>query len=274
MIASPPHFPRTPCGLVINSDLPYSNLAQVSAYTDNTTELCAEMPNIFQNMRYLADSLGTWGSSISMKDLMSFSKQRSTLEHRLLSMKIRKPKAEMRNLDYLLEACRLSALIFLKCVFHNFKPCGILRNLKEQLINLAAEAEESIIEDRGSLRRGTMTWVLFMGGILSLNSTEEDFFAERIAKSTEAWHREGTKSWADMEMCLKDIAWIDSLRTPECVSLWNRAQTLSGKDPGRWTRARFLSIGASPVDERPRLSVNEDRYLMFFADHFNLKILY
>ena len=72
-----------------------------------------------------------------------------------------------------------------------------------------------------------------MGGILSLNRTEEDFFAERIAKSTEAWHGEGMNSWADMEMWLKDIAWVDSLRTPECVSLWNRAQTPFRKGPGK-----------------------------------------
>ena len=34
----------------------------------------------------------------------------------------------------------------------------VLRNLKEQLIDLAPEAEDSIIEDRGPLRRGTITW--------------------------------------------------------------------------------------------------------------------
>ena len=87
-MVSPPDLPCTPCSLVINDDLLDSRISQIDIYVSNTATLCAELEILFQNMRYLANTLGSWGHSSTMNNSMSFSKQRSTLEYRLLSMEI------------------------------------------------------------------------------------------------------------------------------------------------------------------------------------------
>ncbi|KAL2038364.1 hypothetical protein N7G274_009014 [Stereocaulon virgatum] len=120
-------------------------------------------------MRYLASTLGSWARSITLNGSIFFSKKRSTLEHRLLSMMIGKPRAEMWNLDWILEACRTSSLIFVNCVLHQFEPVyAILQDQKQQLLALAAESEGNVFQNLSPLRRGTVTWILFMAGILSL----------------------------------------------------------------------------------------------------------
>lgn len=72
----------------------------------------------------------------------------------------------MQQIDYLLEARRLAASIYLKCVLQNFKPrCPILTNLKDQLILLLVEGENKLFFDNvdDHLQRAPLMWVLFMG---------------------------------------------------------------------------------------------------------------
>ena len=233
MMASPPYFRPTPCCVLIKNTLPNEG----PFYPDllHSTDFSGQMTRIHRDMRYLTDALKAWGPSISTNDLMSFSKMRSTLEHRLLTLKIHKTKDQMQPLDYLFEACRLAALIYLKCILHNFKPvCAILRNLKVQLMNIIMEGEETLqgelsLATELQLQRGALTWVLSIGGILSLNAEEEMWFAKRLVNSTKA---SDLRSWTDVEGCLKQISWVDSLRSPECISVWRRVEEMQDRRPG------------------------------------------
>ena len=228
MLASPPQFPRVPCETVVGG-LPFPRpMATLIPDLGDTDELCQEMTTNLENMSYLTNCLNNWEFSSTFTDMMTFGRMRSTLEYRLCVLQIRKPPPDMTALDYQLEACRLAALIFLQLVYHNFKPfCSTLRTSKEQLMELVTEGEERGFGPMDlQLPRGSLRWALFMGGLLSLNAEEETWFAVRIATSMKMLHGQSRKTWADMEEYLKAVSWSDRLKTPECMSLWDRIQTI------------------------------------------------
>ena len=163
-----------------------------------------------------------------MNDLMSFYDRRSALEFNLTSLLIRKPKQNMRQIDYVLEAYRIAALIYVKYVMYNAAAiCPVIQKLKAQLINLTLEANDQLVDNRNRLQHGSVIWILIMGGITYLNNDEKEYFAQAIARSTSWWSLPGAKTWEVMEACLKEIAWVRKLRTGECASLWRRVEVIS-----------------------------------------------
>ena len=190
----------------------------------------------FTYLNHLTTALRAWSPSTDVDALMSFDTQRSTLEHQLFSLSIRKPKTEMLHIDYYLEARRLGALIYLNRVLHNLKPsCPPLQSLKLELIGLIRESEEHSCGPSCTPQffNGSLTWVWFMGGILSLNRDEEYFFAQRIVAATRDWWAEGEKTWCDMEDKLRELVWDESLRSVECAKLWARIGGILERDVGR-----------------------------------------
>lgn len=212
-------------------------------------ELCVEMTKIFRNMRYLTESFNRYGSSSTSTDLMTFAAKRSTLAHRLIALKIRKSPPNMTILDYQLESVRLGSLIYLDIVFgvrQNF--CSVLIQLKTQLMGVITESEkQGFGEVDLQLRRGPLTWALWMGGLMSLSIDEETWFARRIAMSIKAWHREEMGSWTAFEGYLRRVSWADSLRTPRCLSLWNRVRAMCDEntEPLPWPTFPMESCVAS-----------------------------
>ena len=227
MICSPPYFPRVPCK-AIAGDLPFPHpMATFSNDLGRPDFLCQEMTLIFGDLYHLAsDSRGS-REDVSIDDMMAFGEMRANLEHRLLKLKAREPPENMTILDYQLEVCRRGALLFLKCVFHKFTAaCPILQKAKEDLMNVIRSGEKHGLKDLDSqLRRAPLTWALFMGGILSHNAEEETWFAMRIAASVKALYPlRDSFCWEGMEQYLREIAWDESLQTPECMSLWDQVQ--------------------------------------------------
>lgn len=208
-------------------------LTSAISEVDRSTGLRNEMLSIFSSMRSLSTSLCPINHSVTTTPLLTFSSQRSALEHRLLALQIRKPPAQMQQIDYLLEARRLAASIYLKCVLQNFKPrCPILTNLKGQLMLLLTEGENKLFFDNvdDHLQRTPLMWVLFMGGILTLDEKEELWFAKRIVSVSQGeYMTQRSRNWTYMECCLRQMSWVDSLRTKECVSLWNAVERLRGQ---------------------------------------------
>ena len=197
--------------------LPNSELAQSNPNSDNTTRLCNVMTAILRDVRQIIGALIAWNRSSSMNDLMSFYDRRSALEFSLTSLQIRKPKETMRQIDYVLEAYRISALLFVKYVMYNAAPiCPIVRKLKAMLVNLTLEADDKLVDNENRLQDGSVVWILIIGGITYLNNDEKEHFAQAIARSTRGWWSvPGAKTWARM------------LRTRQCASLWRRVEVLS-----------------------------------------------
>ena len=209
--------------------LPNSELAQSNPDFDNTTGLCNVMTAILRDIRHITGALVAWNRSSSMNDLMSFYDRRSALEFSLTSLLIRKPKESMRQIDYVLEAYRISALIYVKYVMYNSVAfCPIVQKLKAMLINLTLEADDELVDNEDRLQDGSVVWILIIGGITYLNNDEKEHFAQAVARSTRGWWSlPGAKTWEVMEACLKEIAWVRMLRTRQCASLWRRVEVLS-----------------------------------------------
>ena len=185
--------------------------------------------HILRDVRHITGALIAWNRSSSMNDLMSFYDRRSALEFTLTSLLIRKPKENMRQIDCVLEAYRIAALIYVEYVMYNAAAiCPVIQKLKAQLFYLTLEANDKLVDNENRLQHGSVVWILIMGGITYLNNDEKEYFAQAIARSTRGWwNLPGAKTWEVMEACLKEIAWVRKLRTGECVSLWRRVEVLS-----------------------------------------------
>ena len=190
------------------------------------------MTAILRDIHYLGDSLIAWNQSSSMNDLISFYDQRSALEFSLTSLSIRKSKEYMREIDYVLESCRIAALIYVKYVLYNAAPrCPILQKLKTQLMNVTLEADDKLVDNENRLQHGSVIWILIMGGILYRDNHEKEYFAQAIARTIRGWSSlPGAKTWEVIEAYLKKIAWVDRLRTSECALLWSRVEALSNQN--------------------------------------------
>lgn len=167
-----------------------------------------------------------------MNDLMSFYDQRSALEFSLTSLLIRKSKIFMREIDYVLESYRIAALIYVKYVMYNAAPlCPAIQKLKIQLINVILEADDKLVDNGNRLHYGSVIWILVMGGILYLNDDEKEYFAQAIARTIRGWWSlPGAKTWEVMEASLKEVAWVDRLRSLKCTLLWRRVEALSDQN--------------------------------------------
>jgi len=77
-----------------------------------------------------------------------------------------------------------------------------------------------------------LLWVLFVGGSLALDNVERTWFVDLIAQIL-PWT--SAASWEDTEDCLKRMLWVDKLRSPICLSIWEEAQRKTGLQPGLGT---------------------------------------
>ena len=169
------------------------------------------------------------GRPVTAESMMAFSDTRAMLEYRTLALPdFYKPKHLMQYGDYLHEACRVAVLIYINRVLRSIHPnSSVLKTLKAQLISIIQEWEEAGLGIGAQPQPGSLIWILFMGGILFLNVLEETWFAERIARTTSEW---GLETWQETKGLLLRIAWVDSLSTPSCSSLWRRVENIRYED--------------------------------------------
>ena len=240
-LAAAPRVEQTPCCRLIRGSLPHNN--PIFHDIGLSTELGGGIASSFQNMRYLSQRLNDWALSPTNLEMMSFTEMRTAIVYRLLSFANQKPASEMTSVDYHIEICRLAALIYIKIALHMYMPlCALTQGLKKKLINLINQGEAN-----GTIVFGcrpqpfSVTWALFIGGILSLNKEEEEWFAQRLARGTRA---SGVEAWEKMEARLKTICWQNKLNTPTCMSLWRRIEDIHAEYwaaqvcdvPSRWDR--------------------------------------
>ena len=214
-------LPRRPKYLSIQHEVP-SN--RVCAELGVSTEPRIDVINIFSDIRHLTATLNNIGPSIMLSELKPLERVGASIMYRLLSLEARKSKQQMQDLDYLYEACRLAALIFVKRVFHGFwAHCPVIARLTFQLMESLLEKESRPISDMlPHVHPEYYTWALVMGGIHSLEEDDITFFAKRIAVSTQIWQGSDFGGWPGILICVKNIAWIYTLDGPVCEAFGAR----------------------------------------------------
>ena len=226
MMASAPKYEPTPYCLLIRGSLPYSD--PVFPELGLSTESCGEIATSFQNMRYLSQTINSWNSSRATFETMSFTETRTDIVQRLLSVANTKPASEMSNVDYHVEICRLTALIYIKIALHVDTPlCATIRRLRLQLMHLIKQGEANGTIGVGARQQpSSITWAFFVAGSFSFSKEEQEWFAQRLAKGVRA---SGVETWPEMENRLRQICWLDKLNTSTCRSLWARIMVIDAE---------------------------------------------
>ena len=200
ILAQPPSYKPVACCNKLRENMPLRpQPPDPPVYPELASDplILEQLQSLLADLRFLTDTINKhdyggnqYSSKLSTLDLMTFSKNRTAVEHRILNMarsaSTQKPRSMMTRDDYTLELCRLAALIYLKCGLHMFLPmCSILDSLKEQIMQLTLDGERyCAIGISGKVQPGCATWGLFMASLLSSTPQEEEFFASRIAKGT------------------------------------------------------------------------------------------
>ena len=247
MMPKPLLIPRRPNHLSVQHELP-SN--PVCAELSISTEPRIDIINIFRDIRHLTATLNSIGPSIMLSELKPLERAGASIMYRLLSLEVRKSKQQMTDLDYLYEACRLAALIFVKRVFHGFWPrCPVIARLKCQLKESLLEKESRPLPDiLPHAHPEYYTWALVMGGIHSLEYDDISFFAKRIAVSTQIWQAIDIGGWPGILSCVKSIAWIYTLDGPVCEAFGARVAECIRSCDAVWDHAlEELALKSWPV---------------------------
>lgn len=224
MLAAPPQFAAKSSYIHNQNGLLYPHIS-----TPNQTDfpvLMKDLPTIFRQLRHLTQQILT-SSTLSISDLgiRAFSVARSSIEHHLLSSGI-PIKDKSQQDDYTYEVHRLAALIYLNLVLRDGSPVtAVIKALKTQLMATIQRVEAPTTHPLPPPQ--SAIWVLFMGGLCSLHSVEEVWFAERIARVMKAVDIE---SWGAVKKSLMQVAWVDSLRTEVCSELWQRVVEIRSRE--------------------------------------------
>ena len=212
----------------------YANMPAVIAPLKATP--LVSLSCIFQQLRYLTDQMIQTYSDhnrISDHDMRGFIKARNTIERSLLSLapspstgssSSLKFGTDVAKIDYAFEAHRVSSLIYLNIILRDCNPAGaLLRALFRQLCMSIKAAETSTTSKNRLRHMPTTLWVYVMGGLLSLDDTDQQWFATRIKKMMKDM---GITAWADVEGVLRQAVWVDTLKTKtkNWETLWQRVQ--------------------------------------------------
>ena len=223
VLSTTPHFPHLP-----NSPTIQGEGSSISARPgfENSAGLRLGMIKIFDDMRHLTHLLTNLGHSITPMELISFDKVRISIQHRLVSLVPRKPNQSLHDLDYVFEACRIAALIFLNRVLVCSWPvCPWFGHLGSQLKDLLLEHEGHNIHGTSpQVHRVYYIWMLSIGGIHSLANEDAAFFAQRVAVATRLWRVQGFGSWSEILSRVKGVCWTDALQGPECDRFGERVE--------------------------------------------------
>lgn len=172
-------------------------------------------------------------SAVSNKDEIDFEAitgLQTTIESRLRSLEVLRRPSGLTSLDYLLEICRLAAVIYTKQALKtDYHSRYHTQGLKARIVTLVNEMERrkrSVKTDKPKPEPGSreLIWALFRTGLLTVEDEEEKWFAERIASRVRA---AGMVTWKDMEGGLRRICWMTELETEKCRSLWRRVERIN-----------------------------------------------
>ena len=187
---------------------------------------------ILGGLSYGAHEMRLLTSAVSDKDSLidfeAITRLQATIESRLRSLETQRRPSGLTSLDYLLEICRLAAVIYTKqAIKTDYQSRYDTQGLKARIVALVSEIERrqcSVDPDKPEPGSQELIWALFRTGLLTVEDEEEEWFAERIASRVRA---AGIVTWKDMEKGLRRICWMSELKTNKCVSLWRRVERIN-----------------------------------------------
>lgn len=197
---------------------PRPHLSLTTIKPNHRVNAYGEIHDILSEIRHLTIVVESFNRSRGATpiEMLSFSKARSALEYRLLLMKD-STEIMCNESQLIYEACRISAVIYINHVLHEFDPAfQILRKLKERLIE-TIKAGESVFWELEKSESILFLWVLFMGGLLADGQNELRWFARRISHVMQTL---GLSTWDVVQEYLMEVLWVKRMQNSACDSLW------------------------------------------------------
>lgn len=121
------------------------------------------------------------------------------------------------------QACRLTLLISINCIFRDFDDGRVLRSLAYRLKTLLHEIEDMQEQIVSIKMKQMLLWIYFLGGMMTFSGNDRSWFAERVVRSMNALDSIG---WKDLEDVLVKYVWPAKLRNKLCILVWQEVQRL------------------------------------------------
>lgn len=172
---------------------------------------------IFSEMRHLIQLHESFKSTHggTAPDYQSFSKKRLMLEHRLFSAYHQVPFPLLE--PYIEEACRTAVAIYINSVLHEFDPVfGVVEKLTKRMKKIISCGQVTRVhreEEDGLL----LMWALFIGGQVSDEAVERDWFGIKISVIIKTSR---LKSRQEVEGCLIKVFRTTRMHDASYESLW------------------------------------------------------
>ncbi|KAL8787097.1 MAG: hypothetical protein Q9195_007925 [Heterodermia aff. obscurata] len=197
----------------------------ISSEVDSPQEILGGLSYGAYEMRQLTSAVS---NNESLIDFEAITRLQTTIESRLRSLEIQRRPSGLTSLDYLLEICRLAAVIYTKHALKtDYQSRYDTQGLKARIVAIVEEMERRkcfVKPDKPEPGSRELMWALFRTGLLTVEDEEEEWFAERIASRVRA---AGIVTWKDMEDGLRRICWMTELKTKKCRNLWRRVEIIN-----------------------------------------------
>ncbi|KAH8666022.1 fungal-specific transcription factor domain-containing protein [Tricladium varicosporioides] len=150
------------------------------------------------------------------EEMIWFSKARSTLEYRLILMTPSNDQSQDRWF-YIYEVCRITALIYINYVVHEFDPAfGVLDKLKRRLIATVNDSESVMEAHTNKIQDLIILWSTVVGGLGTIGIDRKWFLTRILTQMT----RLEITEWVLLESQLMKVLWIKGMRSPKYDPLW------------------------------------------------------
>ncbi|KIW31663.1 uncharacterized protein PV07_03275 [Cladophialophora immunda] len=222
---SHPHFPRPVrktqslySAMVLQSDLTPIDPPMLDP------DLTLPVSNALAELTYLCHVLNHAADMQTPIDPLAFDEDVTCIQHDLL-------RSQNPKQGFVERVCVIAALIFIQTLTREVpftRRCSGHLSRELKMACLAVEPE--------ALSEELMFWVLFMGGLVSIETDQYIWFRARLVHSPSLRH--GVFTWENVKCQLRKVFWIDSLQEDYGLGLWRSIDTslhLPGDPITAWT---------------------------------------
>ncbi|OAP61004.1 hypothetical protein AYL99_06008 [Fonsecaea erecta] len=204
---SHPHFPRPPR----TTKSLYSTMVLDSEFIATEAQgwdlhLAPSVSNALTELAYLCHALGLAADLQILVDPLAFDEDVTCIQHDLL-------RSQNSSQGAVERVCVIAALVFIQTLTREIPFTRLYSGHLSRQLKIAFLAVEPT-----ALPDALIFWLLFMGGLVSVDTNEYYWFRKRLMHFRSIRHEFLT--WEDVKRQLQKIFWIGNLQEDYGLSLW------------------------------------------------------
>jgi len=188
------------------------------------------MQEIFKEISRLSKimDLISVSPNIPTEEILSFNRQRTAVEYRLLSLDIASIAGTNDQTQInIYRACYFAALLSINYLFRDHSPVlSVLSSLESRLLKTLVKTEAALeTHHMTSSNVEMLLWTCWIAGMISRN---KEWFANGTGRMMGCL---GLTGWEAVEGCLKRFLWTERMRDRNCIALWHEVERQLGCSP-------------------------------------------